>query len=87
LIELRNEFEFWLEMDCENMSSSFIFQLRRKHVEGVTIKKMPKWLNTSMVWVAFIETDEKIEFWNVSIEQKWEEKRLRLEAVEGRVLR
>jgi hypothetical protein len=39
LLDLLNEFEFWLAMDSENTSLSFTDQLRRKDVEGMTIEK------------------------------------------------
>jgi hypothetical protein len=84
LINLLNESEFWLVMDCENILAEFINQLRRTNVEGTIIEISANQKNTSM---SSVETGDKMNVSSGSIEQSSKDQRLRLEAIEWKLLR
>jgi hypothetical protein len=67
LIDLLNEFEFWLALDSQNILALFIDQLRRKHAERTRIEKTSDQMNASM---ASVETNEKGEVSGESVEGK-----------------
>jgi hypothetical protein len=66
-------------MDCGNMSSLFIDQLRRKNVEGMLNHKHASM--DSIGLVALVGRDEKMKVSNGFIEEKSAERPLRIEGV------
>jgi hypothetical protein len=63
LIDLLNEFEFWLALESQNLLASFI----EKNVEGMSIEETTARKNVSMTSA---ETDEKMKILEESVDKK-----------------